>query len=45
MINFSMVIACKQNHFDFWNSCKRLENFVNGETLHKPKIFYKVHFL
>ena len=29
-----MVIACKQNRFDPWNSCKRLQNFVNVEALH-----------
>ena len=27
------VIACKRNRFDFWNSCKRLQNFVNVEAL------------
>ena len=29
----STVIACKRNRFDFWNSCKRLQNFVNVEAL------------
>ena len=29
----STVIACKRNCFDFWNSCKRLQNFVNVEAL------------
>ena len=24
---FSTVIACKRNRFDFWKSCKRLQNF------------------
>ena len=30
---FSTVIAGKRNRFDFWNSCKRLQNFVNMEAL------------
>ena len=29
----STVIACKRNLFDFWNSCKLLQNFVNVEAL------------
>ena len=29
----SMVIACKWNHYDFWNSRQRLQNFVNVEAL------------
>ena len=29
----STVIACKRNRFDFWNSCKRLQKFVNVEAL------------
>ena len=33
MKKFGTVIACKRNHFDFWNSCKRLQNFVNVEAL------------
>ena len=33
MKRFSTVIACKRNRFDFWNSCKRLQNFVNVEAL------------
>ena len=33
MKKFSTVIACKWNRFDFWNSCKRLQNFVNVEAL------------
>ena len=27
------LIACTRNRFDFWNSCKRLQNFVNVEAL------------
>ena len=33
MKKFSTVIACKRNRFDFWKSCKRLQNFVNVEAL------------
>ena len=33
MKKISTVIACKRNRFDFWNSCKRLQNFVNVEAL------------
>ena len=33
MKKISTVIACKRNRFDFWNSCKRLHNFVNVEAL------------
>ena len=33
MKKFSTVIACKRNRFDFWNSCKRLQNFANVEAL------------
>ena len=33
MKKFSTVIACKRNRFDFWNSWKRLQNFVNVEAL------------
>ena len=33
MKKFSTVIACKRNRFDFWNLCKRLQNFVNVEAL------------
>ena len=29
----STLIACTRNRFDFWNSCKRLQNFVNVEAL------------
>ena len=29
----SMVIACTRNRFDFWNSCKHLQNFVNVEAI------------
>ena len=36
MKKFSMEIACKQNCFDFWNSCKRLQNFVNVEAPETP---------
>ena len=28
-----MLIACTRNRFDYWNSCKRLQNFVNVEAL------------
>ena len=33
MKKISTVIACKRNRFYFWNSCKRLQNFVNVEAL------------
>ena len=33
MIKFSTLIVCKRNRFDFWNSCKRLQNFVKVEAL------------
>ena len=33
-----MIVACKQNHFDFWNLCKRLQNFVNMEA-----VIYRTH--
>ena len=29
----STVIECKQKRFDFWNSCKHLQSFVNIEAL------------
>ena len=28
------LIACTRNRFDFWNSCKRLQNVVNVEALY-----------
>ena len=34
-----MVIVCKRNRFDFWNSCKRLQNFVNVEALTQRHMF------
>ena len=40
MKKFSTVTACKRNGFDFWNSCKRLQNFVNVEAL----VLYRVKY-
>ena len=40
MKKISTVIACKRNRFDFWNSCKRLQNFVNMEALPLLRIAY-----
>ena len=34
------LIACTRNRFDFWNSCKRLQNFVNVEALVVQQIGY-----
>ena len=30
---FNTVVACRRNRFNFWDSCKRLQNFVDMETL------------
>ena len=42
MKKISTVIACKRNRFYFWNSCKRLQNFVNVEALLQVVPFLKV---
>ena len=40
MEKISMLIACTRNRFDFWNSYKRLQNFVNVEALTpRKKVF------
>ena len=33
MKKINLEIMCKQNRFDYWNSCKRLPNFVNVTAL------------
>ena len=38
----STVIACKRNRSDFWNLCKRLQNFVNLEALTAIELFFIV---
>ena len=51
---FSTVIACKGNRFDFQNSCKHVQNFVNMEAIldtkcshfikpYKAKYLYELH--
>ena len=34
------VVACKRNHFDFFNSCKPLQNIVNVEALYATMVLY-----
>ena len=38
MKKISRLIACTRNHFDFWNSCEHLQNFVNVEAVLARKI-------
>ena len=30
----NLEVTCKRNRFGYWNSCKRLLNFVNVAALH-----------
>ena len=34
------VVAYKRNHFDFFNSCKPLQNIVNVEALYATMVLY-----
>ena len=34
------VVACKRNHFDFFYSCKPLQNIVNVEALYATMVLY-----
>ena len=36
------VVACKQIHFDFLNSCKPLQNIVNVEALYATMVLHVV---
>ena len=33
MKKIDLEVTCKRHHFFYWNSCKRLPNFVNVATL------------
>ena len=34
------VVACKRNHFDYFNTCKPLQNVVNVEALYATMVLY-----
>ena len=34
------VVACKQNHFNFLNSCESLQNIANVESLYATIVLY-----
>ena len=38
---FSTVIACKQNRFDFWNSCKGLQNRFPIDAVTLPRLLLR----
>ena len=41
MKQINLEVPCKQNRFGYWNSCKRLPNFVNVAALVIKGQFYK----
>ena len=43
MKKISTLIACTRNRFDFWNLCKRVQNFVNVEALHISALFVYIY--
>ena len=40
MKKISTIVSCKQNRFDFWNSCKHLQNVVNVKPLLATMVLY-----
>ena len=39
-VQICCVVACKQNHFNFLNSCESLQNIANVESLYATIVLY-----
>ena len=37
IIKINLEVTCKRNRSGYWNSCKRLPNFVNMAALHNSE--------
>ena len=41
----NLEVTCKRKRFGFWNSCKRLPNFINLAALVTSFMVYKLYLL
>ena len=45
MKKINLEVTCKRHRFGYWNSCKRLPNFVNVAALHTRPVAQSVESL